>query len=108
MRRSVAPLIVIMLALTGVVVPVRAQLVRGQVVDSITRAPVPESIVILEGLDGREVDRTISDRRGIFLLRAAVQGSYRLIAMYEGYRRSAFPPFDLESGQILSFVLMIP
>ena len=108
MRRSTCPIILLMLALSGAAAPLHGQLVRGQVIDSITGTPIRESVVILEGPDGTEADRTVSDLRGFFLLRAPAPASYRLIAMREGYRLSAFPPFELEFGKMLSFVLLIP
>ncbi len=83
------------------------QLVRGQVVDSLTGEPIPQSTVILTNPDGVEVDQTVSDIRGFYLLRAPASGSYQLIVVKEGYRVAPFPPFDVEPDQLSSFVLMI-
>ena len=69
MRRSTCPLILLMLALSGAAAPLHGQLVRGQVIDSITGTPVQERVVILEGPDGTEADRAstcciMSGKRG--------------------------------------------
>lgn len=87
--------------------PLSAQIVRGQVVDSITGASLARSVVLLTSADGAEADRTTTDNRGFFLLRAATRGSYYLVAVHEGYRRSIFPMFDLEVERMSSFVLLL-
>ncbi len=83
-----------------------AQLVRGQVVDSTSGEPVSHSTVILAGPTGAQADRTVSDARGFYLLRAPRPGRYQLIVEHEAYRRSSFPPFDLAS-EMRSFVLQV-
>ncbi len=83
-----------------------AQLVQGQVIDSITGEPVPRSTVLLAGADGVDADRTVADARGFFLLRAPEVGRYQLIVLHEAYRRATFPPFDL-GPEMRSFTLMV-
>lgn len=87
--------------------PLSAQIVRGQVVDSITGASLARSVVFLTSADGAEADRTTTDNRGFFLLRAPTRWSYYLVAVHEGYRHSIFPPFDLEAERMRSFVLIV-
>jgi hypothetical protein len=101
------PLVVLIAAVIGLIRPLHAQLVRGQVIDSVTGTPVPGSVVILTASSGADADRTVSDARGFYLLRAPAPGRYRLIVQREGYRRSAFPPFALPAEGIVSFVLLI-
>ncbi len=79
---------------------------RGQVVDSTSGEPVSHSTVILAGPTGAQADRTVSDARGFYLLRAPQPGRYQLIVEHEAYRRSSFPPFDLAS-EMRSFVLRV-
>jgi hypothetical protein len=100
-----SPLAVLLLTLLAG--PTEAQLVRGQVVDSLTGNPVPQSVVLLVNAQGREADRTVADARGFYLLRAPTPGRYQLVAEHEGYGRGTLPPFELESEQMRSFVLRI-
>jgi protocatechuate 3,4-dioxygenase beta subunit len=89
-------------------VGVAGQLVRGQVVDSISGSPVAGAMVFLSDADGTEAERTVSDTRGHFLLRAPAAGNYRLIAAHTGYRQAAFPVFALDTESMQSFVLLLP
>ena len=74
-----------MLALFGAAAPsLDAQIVRGQVVDSITQAPVDGAAVVLLASTGAEMARTTTDAEGLFLLRAP-GGEYRLRAEMEGF-----------------------
>jgi hypothetical protein len=100
-----APLVILLVAIH--IGALQAQLVRGQVVDSITGVSLARSMVILTSADGTEADRTTTDNRGFFLLRAPSHGSYYLIAVHEGYRHLIFPPFDLEAERMRSFVLLL-
>ena len=97
-----------MLALFGAAAPsLDAQLVRGQVVDSITQAPVGGAAVVLLASTGAETARTTTDVEGLFLLRAPA-GEYRLRAEMEGFRPSTFPPFSLPPGSMQAFMLLLP
>ena len=53
---------VLALTLLAPMHPLPAQVVRGQVVDSITRAPVGAGFVVLLDADGAEVIRTLTSR----------------------------------------------
>lgn len=97
-----------MLALFGAAVPsLDAQLVRGQIVDSITKAPVGGAAVVLLASTGAEMARTTTDPEGLFLLRAPA-GEYRLRAEMEGFRTSTFPPFSLSPESMQAFMLLLP
>jgi hypothetical protein len=76
--------------------------------DSLAGRPVSDARVSLAGPSGNEAAYTYADARGWFLLRAPDSGHYRLVAVAVGYRRSAFPPFDLPSDQMLSYILLLP
>lgn len=97
-------------AILGITLPgsLSAQIVRGQVVDSITGAPIDGSVVLLIDGTGAEITRTITDSEGLFLLRAPSAGRFRLRAEGEGYRASLFPPFDLAADQMLAYKLLVP
>jgi hypothetical protein len=87
--------------------PLRAQIVRGQVVDSVTETPLAGGAVILLMAAGEEVGRTITDSEGLFLLRAEGPGTYRLRVEADGYRASEFPPFDLATDAVRGYVLLV-
>ena len=105
MRRS--PLVVLLLVLFGAIAPLRAQIVRGQVVDSVTQVPLAQAVVTLADRDGAELARTVTDDEGRFLLRAPAAGEFHLRVEAEGYRRSTFPPFALGASEMKGFRLLI-
>ncbi len=85
-----------------------AQIVRGQVVDSVLGTPRPAVAVVLVDQTGGEAARTVTDEEGLFLLRAPGAGQYHLRAHGEGYRLSDFPPFDLAADGMLAYRLLVP
>ena len=85
-----------------------AQIVRGQVVDSVLGTPVPAVAVVLVYQAGGEVARTVTDEAGLFLLRAPGAGQYHLRAHGDGHRLSDFPPFDLAADGMLAYRLLVP
>ncbi len=85
-----------------------AQIVRGQVVDSVLGTPRPAVAVVLVDQAGGEVARTVTDEEGLFLLRAPGAGQYHLRAHGEGYRLSDFSPFDLAADGMLAYRLLVP
>ncbi len=105
MRRS--PLVVLLLALFGAIAPLRAQIARGEVVDSVTQVPLAQAVVALADQDGAELARTVTDDEGLFLLRAPAAGEFHLRVEAEGYRSSTFPPFALASSEMNGFRLLI-
>ena len=96
--------------LAAVAVPpsLQAQIVRGQVVDSLAGTPIADGAVVLIDQDGVEVSRTLTDEDGLFLLRAPGAGQYRLRAERDGYRQSDFPAFDLAADGMLAYRLLMP
>lgn len=106
MRRLAIPLVVL-LSLTSVAFPLRAQLVRGQVVDSLTRQPLAGATITLLDEDDAAAMQTMADEAGLFQIRVAASGSYRFRVEYEGYRTSTFPPFDLDGVQSQAFMLLV-
>lgn len=92
------------LLITG---PTWAQIVQGQVLDSVTDAAVGGASVLLLGAGNVEAARTVTDPEGLFLLRVASPGAYRLRVEAAGYRLSEFPPFDLATDQVRAYVLLV-
>ncbi len=84
-----------------------AQIVRGQVVDSVLGTPRPAVAVVLVDQTGGEVARTVTDEEGLFLLWAPGAGQYHLRAHGEGYRLSDFAPFDLAADGMLAYRLLV-
>lgn len=87
--------------------PAGAQMVRGQVADSIMQVPIAGAVVTLIDAGGADVARTVSDENGLFLLRADRAGDYRLRVEQAGYRPSTFPPFSLAQGEDKAFQLLV-
>jgi hypothetical protein len=87
--------------------PISAQIVRGQVVDSISRAPVAGATLALLDSSGVEIERTVADEEGRFLLRAPGAGQYRLRVAQDTYRASTFPPFTLGADEVKAFMLLL-
>lgn len=102
MRFAVAALLLV------VSQPLAGQIVRGQVVDSLSGGPIAGGVVALLDGQGVEVAQTVTDENGLFLLRAQASGRYRLRASHEVYHESTFPPFALEIEEVKVFVLLVP
>lgn len=84
------------------------QVVRGQVVDSVTGTPLAGGVVMLLAQNGDEVGSTLTNEEGRFLLYAAGAALYRLRAEHNGYHTSEFPEFELQPGLALSYILLLP
>lgn len=87
--------------------PLTAQVIRGQVVDSVTGVPIQTGVVFLLDSAGAEIARTVTDDDGLFLLRAPRAGRYRMRATHDAYRESTFPPFALEEEEVKAYVLLV-
>ena len=97
-----------MLALFGAAAPsLDAQLVRGQVVDSITQAPVRGARRRGSAATWRRAGDASTAVGGGFL-RGDQAAEYRRRAEMEGFRTSTFPPFALPPGSMQAFMLLLP
>jgi hypothetical protein len=94
--------------LLAVAQPLAGQIVRGQIVDSISGGSIAGGVVALLDDRGAELARTLTDENGLFLLRAEAPGRYRLRASHEAYHESTFPPFALGNEEVKAFVLLVP
>ena len=99
MRCSVV-LLVAALAVPGIL---PAQSVRGQLTDSVSRAPLPGAFLTLVDEKGVERARTITNGSGEFLLTAPAPGVYRLRSKRIGFRPYLSAPLNLTAGTSISF-----
>jgi Carboxypeptidase regulatory-like domain len=98
----------VLAAVLGLLPSVAAgQVVRGHVVDSVSTTPLVGAAVLLLDSAGSEVDRTIAEPGGEFLLEAAA-ATYRLRVVHPGYRTTTFPPFALGVDEVTSYRLLVP
>lgn len=86
----------VVLALPG---QARAQLVRGELVDSIAGRPVAAAIItLIDGADA-EFGRTLTDATGQFRVRAPAAGSFRLRVRLVGFDVWESEPIALAVGE---------
>jgi hypothetical protein len=78
-----------------------AQVVRGQITDRATAAPVPGVVVSLVAESGTSAATisVLSNTRGEYAVRAPVAGRYHLDAKRIGVQRFVSEPFDLGQGE---------
>src|SRR3989441_326709 len=97
------------LVITALTVPnaLAAQVVRGQLTDSVTRAPVPGAFLTLVDEHGVEKARTITNGSGEYLLTAPAPGVYRLRSKRIGFRPYVSPPLTLTAGATSSYNAVI-
>ncbi len=105
MRYSVAVFTVVALTVGCLAGPAQAQVLRGQVMDTVTGQPVGAGFVVLLDENGAEVLRLLSGPNGRFSLRAPRPGRYRLRSERIGYRVSESAFFEAASGQTLTYEL---
>ena len=84
-----------------------AQVLSGQVVDSVSGAPAGASFVVLIDAHDQEVARALTTSAGEFLLRAPVPGIYRLRSERIGYRVTVSPPVELGRNDTLQYTFQI-
>ncbi|MCZ6915869.1 MAG: carboxypeptidase regulatory-like domain-containing protein [Gemmatimonadetes bacterium] len=88
--------------------PLAGQIVRGQVVDSITGVAVPGGRVELLDAFGAVLAQTTTNEEGRFLLRAPAPSRYRLRVSHDDYHDATFPPFELAADDFKAFMLLAP
>ena len=72
-----------------------AQVLRGDVLEEGTGAPVGGAMVVLLEVDGEPVRRVLTDARGAFITQAPHPGRYALRVERIGYASLVTEPFDL-------------
>ena len=84
-----------------------AQTIRGQLVDSISRTPLPGAFLTLVDSSGTERARAITDIAGQFILIAPEPGSYRLRSKRIGFRPYFSAALALRSGETTTYNAVI-
>lgn len=97
----------VLLAAAGSLAPLRAQVVRGRVVDRSTGAAVEGGVVLLVTGQRLGVVRATTDETGAFELQAPGPGQYRLQFERPGYRLLITPPFDLGARETVDYGLPV-
>lgn len=86
----------------------RAQTVRGTLVDEGSGSPLAATLVVLVDAAGKQVGGALSGADGAFLLRAPGAGRYELRAERIGVRGAASRSLELAEGQTLELRLTTP
>lgn len=84
------------------------QVVRGTVVDSLTRAPVRDALVVLIGDDGRPRARALSLEAGGYSVAVPSPGRYSIRTKRIGYRAVQSRPFDVAEGEVRVHDVLAP
>jgi hypothetical protein len=92
--RLVAPLLTVLVLWNA---PLRAQSIRGLLLDAESGAVISAATMVLLTEDSVAVGNVVTDPGGAFLLAAPRPGAYRLQAQRLGYRAATTPPLDLEA-----------
>ena len=84
-------------------VPLEAQTVRGQLVDSISRSPLSGAFLTLVDQQGVERARAITNDAGEFVLVAPAAGTYHLRSKRIGFQPYVSPALTLASGATTTY-----
>ncbi len=95
--------VILLVAALAVPSILAAQTVRGQLTDSVSRAPLPGAFLTLVDEKGVEKARTITNGSGEFLLTAPAPGVYRLRSKRIGFRPYVSSPLTLTAGSSSSY-----
>ena len=84
-----------------------AQTVRGSLVDSVSRVPLPATLVTLIDERGTERAHAVSDQTGQYVLTAPAAGSYRIRAKRIGFRPLVSPALTLSATDSKTYNIAI-
>ena len=93
---------------TLLAVPLRAQAIRGRVLEAETEKPVPGARVTAHLVNDSAGLLAITDDDGHFELRLRMPGAYVVDVARLGYRPQHRGPLDLQTGQVISFDVVLP
>ena len=91
------------LLLLGSAGDLAAQIVRGQLSDSVSRSPLSGAFLTLVDDQGTERARAITNAAGEFTLTAPSAGSYRIRSKRIGFKPYVSRPLALSVGETVSF-----
>src|SRR4051812_28540752 len=80
-----------------------AQNVRGQLTDSVSRAPLPRALLTPVDERGAEQARTNTNSAGEFLITAPAAGAYRLRSKRIGFRPHFSPVLTPRAGEPIGY-----
>jgi hypothetical protein len=80
--------LLVLVPLLAAAPPAEAQEIRGTLLDGASRLPLAEAVVRLHASSGQTIDSVMTPASGLFHLRAAGPGQYRISAERQGYARS--------------------
>jgi hypothetical protein len=86
------------IAATLCALPLRAQVIVGTVVESISGTTVKGASIALLNLEGQTLVETHTDAEGKFALRAPGAGRYRVRTTHFAYVHAISEPFDVEAA----------
>jgi len=98
LRRTIAAHVAALAWATPLTVA-QAQVVRGELIDSVLGSPVAAAIVTLVDPSGAEYARSLTDALGRFRARAPSAGEFRLRVRIVGFGAWESEPFTLALGQ---------
>jgi len=103
LRAGAFALAIAAVAQPGGAAALAAQTIRGQLVDSVSRAPLSGAFLTLVDSSGSERARAITDVAGQFTLSAPEPGTYRLRSKRIGFRPYFSPALALHSGETRTY-----
>lgn len=77
-----------------------AQALVGHIVDKETQIKLPNTLIILEDIDGEEIARTTSDENGAYRFDVVPYETYNLKTLKDGFKAGAFTFFSNEDREI--------
>ena len=83
--------------------PISAQIIRGQIVDGATQAPIPGAFIVLLDSAGTQRGAVLSGEGGTFILHVPEAGRYRLRAERIGYADMLSGPLRVALGQTVTY-----
>ena len=90
--RPIHRTLILAAALSVCVAPIRAQTVRGRVIDATSGQPVDKVNVVLTRVDGARVGQVTTDPTGLFIFTAQNAGEYRLSASHIAFQAAQSNP----------------
>lgn len=85
----------------------RAQTVRGSLVQSGSGDPIAQAFIMLLDASGAVVATTLTSSRGEFVIRGPISGTYRLRTDRIGYASAHSPELELKRGQVLEYEMQV-
>jgi hypothetical protein len=82
---------------------ISAQIIRGQIVDGATQAPIPGAFIVLLDSAGTQRGAVLSGEGGTFILHVSEAGRYRLRAERIGYADMLSEPLRVDQGRTVTY-----